>query len=368
MAKKYLVAIDLNKNELMQARLQNLASAPSLPVVGQVYFDTTDNCAKVWNGTVWVATDASKVANSSIPLAKLATDPLARANHTGTQLASTISNFDTQVRTNRLDQMAAPTAAVSMNSQKLTNLSAPAAGSNDAARMVDVENAVQSAAAGIDSKASVRIVATSNVATLSGLTAIDGVTPIAGDRILLTAQSTASANGVYVAAAGAWVRAVTEDQTGEITPGAFWFVEEGTANNKTQWRCNNTGAIVIGTTQITIVQFGASADLNAGNGLVRTGSDLSVGAGTGISVSAVAVSIDPSVVVRKYSTTVGDGTASSFTITHNLNTQHAQVMVFEVSTNASIECDISNPTVNTTVISVVGTAPAANSLRVSCMG
>jgi len=64
---------------------------------------------------------------AAISLSKLATDPLARANHTGTQLAATVSDFDTQVRTSRLDQMAAPTAAVSANSQKITNLATPTA-------------------------------------------------------------------------------------------------------------------------------------------------------------------------------------------------------------------------------------------------
>jgi hypothetical protein len=68
--------------------------------------------------------NASVSASAAIALSKLATDPLARANHTGTQTAATISDFDTQVRTSRLDQMAAPTAAVSLNSQRLTNLSA----------------------------------------------------------------------------------------------------------------------------------------------------------------------------------------------------------------------------------------------------
>ena len=71
-------------------------------------------------------------ASAAIALSKLATDPLARANHTGTQLAATISDFDTQVRTSRLDQMAAPTATVSVNSQKITNLDTPTA-SADAA-------------------------------------------------------------------------------------------------------------------------------------------------------------------------------------------------------------------------------------------
>ena len=64
-------------------------------------------------------------ASAGIALSKLATDPLARANHTGTQTASTISNFDTQVRTSRLDQMATPTAAVALGAQKITGLADP---------------------------------------------------------------------------------------------------------------------------------------------------------------------------------------------------------------------------------------------------
>jgi hypothetical protein len=68
------------------------------------------------------------IANgAAISLGKLSSDPLARANHTGTQAASTISDFDTQVRTSRLDQMAAPTSAVSVNSQKITSLATPTA-------------------------------------------------------------------------------------------------------------------------------------------------------------------------------------------------------------------------------------------------
>lgn len=64
-------------------------------------------------------------ASAAIALSKLAVDPLARANHTGTQAASTISDFDTQVRTSRLDQMAAPTASVALNAQKITGLADP---------------------------------------------------------------------------------------------------------------------------------------------------------------------------------------------------------------------------------------------------
>jgi hypothetical protein len=81
----------------------------------------TITSADLVDGTI-VATD---IADGTITAAKMVTDPYARANHTGTQAASTISDFDTQVRTSRLDQMAAPTGSVSLNSQKITSLLDP---------------------------------------------------------------------------------------------------------------------------------------------------------------------------------------------------------------------------------------------------
>ena len=89
----------------------------------------TITSADIVDGTI---VDADINASAAIAMTKLATNPIPRANHTGTQLASTISDFDTQVRTSRLDQMAIPTATVSVNSQKITNLDTPTA-SADAA-------------------------------------------------------------------------------------------------------------------------------------------------------------------------------------------------------------------------------------------
>lgn len=366
MSKKILTNYDFNKNEVQNARIQNLASAPASPVEGQIYQDTTTHATYIWNGTAWRPCDASKLTDGSIAISALATNPLARANHTGTQTASTISDLATTVQGYRLDQFAAPTAAVSMNNQKITNLAVPTPGSNDAARIVDVEAAVQSAAAGIDSKASVRVVATANV-VLTGLQTIDGITLVTKDRVLLTGQTTSSQNGVYVVAPGAWTRALDADDNDEITPGAFWFVEEGTTYGKTQWRCNNTGAITVGTTSITIVQFGAANLYTAGNGLTLTGGDFAVGAGTGISVAADTVGIDTTVVVRKYAATIGDGSTTSFTVTHSLNNQDVMTQLREVSTNNVVEADIQNNGVNTVVVSFA-TAPAASSIRVVVQG
>jgi hypothetical protein len=78
---------------------------------------------------------ASDIADGTITAAKMVTDPYARANHTGTQTASTISDFDTQVRTSRLDQMAAPTGSVSVNSQKVTSLATPTVDTDAATKL-----------------------------------------------------------------------------------------------------------------------------------------------------------------------------------------------------------------------------------------
>jgi hypothetical protein len=102
-------------------------------------------------GTAITAADTGTVTNTmlagSIANSKLATDPLARANHTGTQLASTVSDFDTQVRTSKVTDLAAPTGSFSMNSQKITNLATPTS-NTDASTKAYVDTSISNLIAG----------------------------------------------------------------------------------------------------------------------------------------------------------------------------------------------------------------------------
>lgn len=122
-------------------------------------------------------------ASAAIALSKLATDPLARANHTGTQTASTISDFDTQVRTSRLDQMAAPTGSVSLNSQKITNLATPTSNA-DASTKLYVDTKINDLIAG----------APSTLDTLDEIAAALADTSNFSDTVVLKAGSTMSGN------------------------------------------------------------------------------------------------------------------------------------------------------------------------------
>ncbi len=87
--------------------------------------------------------------------------------------------------------------------------------------------------------------------SLSGLAAIDGVTPPSGARILVGSQTSAVQNGVYVASSGAWSRALDFDGTYDAAGGTHLFVIQGTVNAATYWKVDGTAAVNIGTDSIT---------------------------------------------------------------------------------------------------------------------
>ena len=216
-----------------------------------------------------------------------------------TLTASKISDFDTQVRTSRLDQMAAPTASVAFNSQKITGLADPTS-AQDAA----TKNYVDSVAQGLDVKASVTCATTTNI-TLSGTQTIDGYSVAAGDRVLVKNQSTASQNGIYTASASAWSRATDMDAWAELVS-AFVFVEQGTTNGDTGWVCTVDPGGTLGTTSVTFAQFSGAGTYIAGGGLTLTGSTFDVvGTANRITVNADSIDIASTYVGQTSITTLG---------------------------------------------------------------
>lgn len=217
-----------------------------------------------------------------------------------TLTAAKISDFDTQVRTSRLDQMAAPTAAVALNSQKITGLATPTADTDAATK-----GYVDSVAQGLDPKQSVTVASTVNIVTLSGLLTIDGVTVTAGERILVKNQTTPAQNGIYLASATAWTRALDFDAWTEV-PNAFVFVEEGATQADTGWVCTADTGGTINTTAITWAQFSGAGTYVAGNGLTLTGNTFAVGpTANRISVTATTVDIASTYVGQTSITTLG---------------------------------------------------------------
>ena len=217
----------------------------------------------------------------------------------------------------KLSDFALPTADVSMNGYKITNLSMPSA-STDAASKAYAD----AVAAGLTLKASCRLVATSNVGgtyvgsptfTLTevgfGALTVDSVTPSVGDRILLAGQTDKKQNGIYtvtvVGSGGAsyvLTRATDFDSSGEITTGSFTFITAGTSYTAAGFVLITPATITLDTTDLTFTQFSQATAYTQGNGILISGLSISAKAYTGITVDSNGISVDTSVVQPKDAT------------------------------------------------------------------
>lgn len=126
-----------------------------------------------------------------------------------------------------------------------------------------------------------RLATTAN-RSLSGLSAIDGVTPVAGNRILVKAQTTKSQNGIWIAASGAWSRA-TDFSTNGVFYGTRVYVTDGTLNTRQDFTVITTGTITIGTTNIEFAH-------SIGDKVVTPGEFGSIGGGN--EAAAIQAAID----------------------------------------------------------------------------
>ena len=233
------------------------------PIGGEGKFfdkDTVINANKVLSGPT-TGSDAAPTFRA------LVSDDIPSLAHTK------ISDFDTGVRTNTLNQMAVPTGSVSFNSQNITNLADPV-NTQDAATKGFVEATSQ----GLDVKDSCVAATTANITISTALNngdTLDGVSLSTNDRVLVKDQSTASQNGIYVV--GSSPARAADLATGANAAGFFTFVEKGTVNADNGFVCtSDSGSAVVGTNNLTIAQFSGAGQITAADGLQKSGNTLSV--------------------------------------------------------------------------------------------
>jgi hypothetical protein len=315
-----------------------------------------------------------------------AADALPYFTGVGTASTTTLSSFMRSV----LDDTSAATAASTLSVLPLTGgtligaliLAADPVTALGAATKQYVDNL----SIGLDAKQSV-VAATAagvNVANLGtvGPQTIDGISVIAGDRVLLKSQTAPAENGIYVVNAGSLTRATDADAWTEL-PGAFVFVERGTTNADTGWLCTVDQGGTINTNAVTFVQFSGGGSITAGSGIAISGTQVSLAAiaansflanNTGSSAVPSAITVAQAKTLLNY--VVGDiptaaplasptftGTASVSGTVPALGTNTTQIattaFVEASSRAASVYLTGSNATGNTTITPVI-TARAAN--------
>jgi hypothetical protein len=484
MSRKFLVSIDLNKNELQNAVIQNLATAPATPLDGQIYYNTSDDTLYFWNGSAWInvvqqaeilyntfsnrptaaagntgalffATDQNLLyfsngtawsqvsafgnATSSTSYGDTANNGSAntysRSDHThgtpsltstapqnqaigdtasvgtattparadhvhgmpsfgvvtaqttfgassgsgsGTSIARNDHTHGTPAHDNaahsaiNLSALAVPTADVAFATYKITGLGNPTS-DQDAATKYYVDQAVQ----GLTWKAAANLLSTVNVAltgstgtlnidTYGALTSADS-----GYRIVLTNQTTDTEDGIYVYTDNGTSYTLSRSTDGNPYSeliGASIYIQEGTTKASTSWVQSNH--YLTSFAGQNWVQIAGPGTLTAGNGINITSNVVSavVESGAGLSLSGSGLAIDTAVVVRKYSASVGDGTNTTYTVTHNLGTRDVQVTVYDNSSPyAEVMVDVQHT--STTAIAVLfSVAPTSNQYRVVVQG
>jgi hypothetical protein len=476
MSRKFLVSIDLNKNELQNGVIQNLATAPSSPVAGQIYYDTVDNELYFYNGTGWESTQANAQVTYGLLAARpaageagrlyYATDNyllyfddgstwtqinnfgtvtaqtsygatsgngtstnFARADHThgtpaltnttpqgltvgntgavgtGTaparedhvhempdfgnvsaqtsfgassangssaDLARADHTHGTPTHDNaahsaiNLSALDVPTANVAFATYKITGLGNPT-DDQDAATKYYVDQAVQGLtwkkAANLLSAVNVSLTGstnTLNIDTYGNLTSADD-----GYRIVLTNQTTDTEDGIYVyndnGTSYTLTRATDANPYTELI-GATIYIQEGTTKAGTSWSQQNH--YLTSFADQDWVQISGVGIYTAGDGIAITENIISADAGTGITVNGSGINIDTAVVVTKYAANVGDGTNTSYTITHNLGTRDVVVTTYDNSSPyAEVICDVQH-TSTTAITLLFSVAPTSNQYRV----
>jgi phage-related tail fiber protein len=284
------------------------------------------------------------------------------------------------------------------------------------AQVATLEAQFNAAINSLDIKDACLLAALDNVdITTGGLLTLQGTTLVAGDRVLLTAQTDRTENGLYAAAVGPWVRSDDADTDAEVTAGMAVPVSGGDLDNRTLWLLTTRDPIVVDTTDLTFTRSrspyettiaGGGLDLNPAHvlSLIGTPNRVSVD-GEGIDIAATYVGQTSITTVgnisnaeaqwngqviaiekggtgestiaglkaafgipEELSMTIGNGSSNTYVVTHNLNnTKTVFVKVMRLSDNEEINVGIKYA-LNNVSVTFDGPAPAANSYEVSIMG
>lgn len=252
-----------------------------------------------------------------------------------------------------------------LSNTRIVNLPDPASAQEPATKSY-----VDSAVEGLAWKDSCRVATQANVNVSAPGASIDGVAMVAGDRVLVRAQTAGAENGIYVwaAAASPMTRALDCNAAAELEQ-AVTSVEEGTSANASYRQTSIN--FVLGSGAVAWATFGtatpAASESTAGSAEVATQGEVDAGADDQRFITPLKLATW-SGRVRKFAANIGDGAATQYDVTHNFSTEDVQVTVYRNSgVKDDVWCDVSRPSVNAVRINFAS-PPSSNQFRVVVIG
>jgi hypothetical protein len=405
MARKFLVSIDLNKNELLNARIQNLGSAPSSPVSGQVYFDTSNNVMYYYNGLAspngpWMPMSASE---------EVIQDVIGQTVVGGTGITATY-NDSSSTETIRITDTTVD-AGTYGSTTKIPTFTVNAQGQLTEASEVDLATQLDLGADNAHGgykldllTDSIKFVGGEGVDTQYTVSGDLHTITISGEDATNTNKGIASFDGLDFNVVDGLVSVKNIDIDGQTT-GDYVATIVGTENEITvSPNSGHNAAVTVGlpenveivgnlqvggnlnvigtvnsvnTTQINIEDNKINLNSNF-TGTPTTDAGIVVERGTELDVEILWNETsdkwtltnngsDYHSIARKYSQTLG-ASATSYTISHNLGTTDVTVQIFESAIPyAQVEADVLRSS-NDTVVINFASAPSAGEYRVVVVG
>jgi hypothetical protein len=324
MAQKFLTNVDLNQNQLINATFEKLGTDPTTGnFEGRLIYNTTTDTIKVYTGAAFKSIPHTFVSGGGAGIAEALS--ISESNGTVTLTLNVADTDSAGLLPAAMWQMltdATSDATASKLIKRDGNGNAKVATPTDYSHIAN-KGYVDSARQGLDVKQSVRVATTApiNIATdLNGGDVIDGVTLVSGDRVLVKNQSTASENGIYQANVGGPAPRTSDADgtadTGELKPGTFTFVEEGTANSDKGFVVSTNGVITVGSSSIEWTQFSGAGSFTAGDGLSQSGNTINVNVTANrTAITADAIDIASTYVGQSTITTLGTITTGTWDAT-----------------------------------------------------
>lgn len=332
MAKLFVTSINLNKNELQNARIQNLVSAPQNAVAGQIYFDTTDNVLKFFSGVSWV--NATGIGSVTLPDTGVVAGTYGSSNAIPTFTVDSkgrITSASTASLATQLD-LGADNAHGGYKLDLLT----------DTVRFVGGE--------GIDTTYTTdETLHTITIAAEDASTSNKGIASFDSNNFSVTNGHVGLANNVVVG--------------NNLTVGGNLTVNGTVTSVNTETTTLNDNIIVLNNNE-------------SGNPSQNAGIEVERGSANNVSLiwnessDQWTITNDGSntfPITRKYTATIGDSVNSSYAIIHNLGTHDYTVQVRDASNNQLVEVDIELTSTTTATISFAS-APATNAYKVVIIG
>jgi len=396
MAKKFLTNLDLAKNQILNVALQNLASAPSSPVSGQIYYNTTDAAIYYWDGTKWVniSGDITEVvAGEGLTgggTGGVVTLDINVDNATLEINNDTIRVKDLGITTGKLADNAVTTIKINANAVtlpklqqigSLTVLGNTTGATANVAEVVIVTDLGSATSTTLATSLSIKNYIDNAVGGLGNLeggwSAASGAFPVgssptagtkAGDYWYVTTAGTvggvafnvgdviiAKINGASTSSAADWIQLeVNRDQATTTVLGLVILATQAEVNTGTDSQKVVTPATLAGRT---------ATETRTGIAEIATQAEVTAGTDDERIVTPLKLKTFLDANVGGYAANVGNGTNTSFALTHGLGTKDVIVAIYENATSEEVITDVT--LTSTTVVTVsFATAPASNAYRV----